>query len=1019
MSKRGRCIGLVKEVYNKWERRVPLTPSHVKKLVDQGVRVVVQPSTRRCFDDQEYVDVGAELNEDLSEASVIFGVKQVPVKSLLPDRTFVFFSHTIKAQQENMPLLQAIRDRNIRLVDYECITETGRRDGRRLITFGNFAGKAGMINLFRGLGERLLSLKPGYSSPFLNVGSAFMYPSLEHAKDAVRAMGQRIAEHGVPADMAPFTVVFTGNGNVSKGAQEIFELVPHEWVTPEQLPHLPKNRNVIYACVADVEHTVTRKPHAPPGPMFDYFTKPELFAPIFHEKVAPYASAIMNCVYWDSRYPRLMTKDQMAELDASGASRLLAVGDISCDTEGSLEFLTKTTHIEQPFYLYDPKTRTTSDVLDGDGVLMMGVDILPSELPRESSGYFGESLMDFVEPLLAAHADNGPIELPVSLQGAVITEEGKLAPQYAYIEPLARQQNRSSLNATLSSDTAGSALLRVKGHLFDTGIINQILNVLEAEQANFLLRDTQCEVNAGHNRTSQVIIQVSFQGRGGLDQTLSKLRSLCALTPLCNATIEELPFSVHKGDFSATLSPPQEEDDEVPLMHEQLVSHTDQKNIVVLGAGLVAGPLVEYLSRDPNQFVTVLSAVEGQASALVTQCAPGRANVEGRPCDVLKYIDSPQMDALLQQSDVAVSLLPASMHVPVAESCIAARTPLVTASYAGDMHKLDSAARELGLPILVEMGLDPGMDHMSAMKMIDEITAEGGVVEEFSSVCGGLPAPEAADNPLAYKFSWSPMGVLSAASNPSRYLKNGAEVCVEGEELLTTAEPIDLLRSLALEVLPNRDAFIYKELYGLTDAKSVFRGTLRYDGWSEIMYGFKQLGLLNSDNEAWQSASPATWDQAFLTVCPGGVQEALARLGPAGPRVVECLQWLQVLSPSPVPVLSSCPNMRHAFCDLLEHKLPYGPEERDMVLMQHRFGIRHADGRRERRESFLIAYGNERETIMSRTVGLTAAIGAQLVVSGAVSIPGVVMPSHREVYMPALQRLEAEGIVFTDTTTML
>jgi len=174
----------------------------------------------------------------------------------------------------------------------------------------------------------------------------------------------------------------------------------------------------------------------------------------------------------------------------------------------------------------------------------------------------------------------------------------------------------------------------------------------------------------------------------------------------------------------------------------------------VLGAGLVAGPLLEYMSRDQNQRVTVLSGVEGQAAALALRSAPGRANVEGRTMDVLARMDDTK--ALVTQADCVVSLLPYTMHMPVARACLDAHVPLVTASYKGAMAEVEDEAKRKGLPILVEMGLDPGMDHMSAQKVIDEVHAEGGVVESFSSICGGLPAPEAADNPLAYKFSWSP-----------------------------------------------------------------------------------------------------------------------------------------------------------------------------------------------------------------------------------------------------------------------
>ena len=190
-----KVVGIVKEVYNKWERRAPLCPVHVQRLITEGCRVLVQPSDRRIFTDREYERVGAEITEDLSPASVVFGVKQVPVEDLLPDRSYVFFSHVIKAQPENMELLDALLEKNIRLFDYETITTGGSRNSPRLVAFGGFAGRAGMVSALRGLGERMLCLATQLS---LNVGSAYMYPSLIDAKHAVRAIGDRIQNSGLP-----------------------------------------------------------------------------------------------------------------------------------------------------------------------------------------------------------------------------------------------------------------------------------------------------------------------------------------------------------------------------------------------------------------------------------------------------------------------------------------------------------------------------------------------------------------------------------------------------------------------------------------------------------------------------------------------------------------------------------------------------------------------------------------------------------------------------------------------------
>ena len=236
--KGNRTIGIVREVYSKWERRSPFTPENVKALVAQGLRVLVQPCNKRVFANFEYKQAGAELVDDLEPACTIFGVKQVPVEKLLPDRTYVFFSHVIKAQPENMNLLDSLLEQNIRMIDYECITEGGKRSNPRLVAFGKYAGNAGMINSFRGLGERFLAL--GYSTPFLNMHAAYQYNSLDHACSAVRDVGKRILEAGTPNHFSPLVVTFTGNGNCSQGAQDVFAELgdAHEFIAPSDLPSL-------------------------------------------------------------------------------------------------------------------------------------------------------------------------------------------------------------------------------------------------------------------------------------------------------------------------------------------------------------------------------------------------------------------------------------------------------------------------------------------------------------------------------------------------------------------------------------------------------------------------------------------------------------------------------------------------------------------------------------------------------------------------------------------------------------
>ncbi|MCO5561187.1 hypothetical protein L7F22_014808 [Adiantum nelumboides] len=270
-------LGIKRESCNKWERRAPLTPSHCAQLLHAGhrsgahgvKRILVQPCTKRVYHDVQYENVGCEISEDLSDCGLIVGVKQPQQGTLLSDRAYAFFSHTHKAQPENMPLLDEILSKNVSLYDYERIV--GEK-GERLVAFGEYAGRAGMIDFLRGLGERYLSL--GYSTPFLSIGSSFMYTSLSAAKAAVLAAGDEIRTNGLPFEISPIVFIFTGSGNVSRGAQEVFRLLPHTFVDPSQLSQLvnavsreqsncfflgskcKKGTFQVYGCVVGSEHMV-------------------------------------------------------------------------------------------------------------------------------------------------------------------------------------------------------------------------------------------------------------------------------------------------------------------------------------------------------------------------------------------------------------------------------------------------------------------------------------------------------------------------------------------------------------------------------------------------------------------------------------------------------------------------------------------------------------------------------------------------------------------------------------------
>ena len=275
------------------------------------------------------------------------------------------------------------------------------------------------------------------------------------------------------------------------------------------------------------------------------------------------------------------------------------------------------------------------------------------------------------------------------------------------------------------------------------------------------------------------------------------------------------------------------------------------KRVLVLGAGFVSGPVLEFLLRAPGTRVTVASLLVAEATALVARVATApsaAARCAAVQLDVAR--DASRLESLIREADLVISLVNAPFHPAIARVAIAARVHMVTASYVSpEMRALSAAAAEAGVAVLSEAGLDPGIDHMSAMRMIDAARAEGAVVVGFSSTCGGLPAPEAANNPLGYKFSWSPRGALGAARNAARYLRAGAVVEVAPDALLTSAARLRVNPAFALEVLPNRDALPYAELYGIAGPalRDMFRGTLRYGGFAAHMHALAALGLLDAE----------------------------------------------------------------------------------------------------------------------------------------------------------------------------
>ena len=431
-------IGIRHEDKYAMERRAPLTPRHVERLVKQKkVDIVVQSSTRRIFTDDEYIRAGAKVNGSMKDCSVIFGVKEMPLDFFEFEKTYVFFAHVIKGQKQNMPMLRKMMELKCNLIDYERVVD---EQGKRIIFFGHYAGMAGMINSFWVLGLSLQEL--GYKSNLLKIKQAHQYHSLKEAKETISSVGQVIAEKGVLHDLRPFVIGFTGYGNVSLGAQEICGLIPVKEISPDKLLEL-KNRNklpdnIVYKVVFHEEDLYERID----GGVFDlheYLHHPDLYRSKF-ETYVPYLSLLINCVYWDQRYPRLLTKKYLEKLFADGQPKLSTIGDISCDIEGAIECTMKTTEIENPVYVFNPFTQNISMGTKGEGIQIMAVDILPAELPRDASEGFGDVVVNYVKPIADADFDEhfDDLDLPRSIKKALILHKGELTPEYRYLESFIR-----------------------------------------------------------------------------------------------------------------------------------------------------------------------------------------------------------------------------------------------------------------------------------------------------------------------------------------------------------------------------------------------------------------------------------------------------------------------------------------------------------------------------------------------------------------------------------------------------
>nr|AAB96826.1 lysine-ketoglutarate reductase/saccharopine dehydrogenase bifunctional enzyme [Arabidopsis thaliana] len=1041
-------VGILAETVNKWERRTPLTPSHCARLLHGGKdrtgisRIVVQPSAKRIHHDALYEDVGCEISDDLSDCGLILGIKQPELEMILPERAYAFFSHTHKAQKENMPLLDKILSERVTLCDYELIVGD---HGKRLLAFGKYAGRAGLVDFLHGLGQRYLSL--GYSTPFLSLGASYMYSSLAAAKAAVISVGEEIASQGLPLGICPLVFVFTGTGNVSLGAQEIFKLLPHTFVEPSKLPELfVKDKGIsqngistkrvyqVYGCIITSQDMVEHKDPSKSFDKADYYAHPEHYNPVFHEKISPYTSVLVNCMYWEKRFPCLLSTKQLQDLTKKGLP-LVGICDITCDIGGSIEFVNRATLIDSPFFRFNPSNNSYYDDMDGDGVLCMAVDILPTEFAKEASQHFGDILSGFVGSLASMTEIS---DLPAHLKRACISYRGELTSLYEYI-PRMRKSNPEEAQDNIiangvSSQRTFNILVSLSGHLFDKFLINEALDMIEAAGGSFHL--AKCELGQSADAESYSELEVGADDKRVLDQIID------SLTRLANPNEDYISPHREANKISLKIGKVQQENEikEKPEM-------TKKSGVLILGAGRVCRPAADFLASvrtissqqwyktyfgaDSEEKTDVHVIVASLYLKDAKETVEGISDVEAVRLDVS---DSESLLKYVSQVDVVLSLLPASCHAVVAKTCIELKKHLVTASYVDDeTSMLHEKAKSAGITILGEMGLDPGIDHMMAMKMINDAHIKKGKVKSFTSYCGGLPSPAAANNPLAYKFSWNPAGAIRAGQNPAKYKSNGDIIHVDGKNLYDSAARFRVpnLPAFALECLPNRDSLVYGEHYGIeSEATTIFRGTLRYEGFSMIMATLSKLGFFDSEaNQVLSTGKRITFGALLSNILNkdadneseplAGEEEISKRIIKLGhsketaAKAAKTIVFLGFNEEREVPSL--CKSVFDATCYLMEEKLAYSGNEQDMVLLHHEVEVEFLESKRiEKHTATLLEFGDikngQTTTAMAKTVGIPAAIGALLLIEDKIKTRGVLRPLEAEVYLPALDILQAYGI---------
>ena len=436
--------------------------------------------------------------------------------------------------------------------------------------------------------------------------------------------------------------------------------------------------------------------------------------------------------------------------------------------------------------------------------------------------------------------------------------------------------------------------------------------------------------------------------------------------------------------------------------------------ILIIGAGRSAGALISYClehSQAMNWRVTVADS----DLALAKRKVAGNDNGIAAWLDVTKANDRRD---LIARADMVVSLLPAHLHLEVAHDCIRLRKHLITASYVSkELYRLGDEARDRELVFMGEMGLDPGLDHMSAMKTLNELRDAGARIDAFRSYTGGLIARESDTNPWHYKITWNPRNVVLAGQGTAHFLEHGKLKCIPYHRLFRSTTPVEVPDFGALEMYPNRDSLLYREIYGLDDIPTLIRGTLRYPGFCAAWDALVRIGLTDANFPILHSKEMSYHElmDAYAPREPEGasVKERIAQLIGQSPNspVMRRLDWLGLFRKTRIKISQATPAL--ILQDLIEERLALEPGDRDLVVMQHEFTYT-LGGEQRRRTSSLVLEGTDEQTAMAKTVGLPMGIFLRLLTQDKIKSRGVTIPVIREVYEPVLAELEDYGIRFRE-----